>query len=57
MIMYTTEEIADILKIKVASVRALIRDKRLIAINIGNEYRVTEEDFQEFLRANRTDQK
>ncbi|MDD1728636.1 MAG: helix-turn-helix domain-containing protein [Methanospirillum sp.] len=54
MLLYTTEEVAEILKLKPATVRGLIRDKRLIAIKIGTEYRITEEDLTEFLRQNRT---
>lgn len=54
VLLYTTEEVAEILKLKPATVRGLIRDKRLIAIKIGTEYRITEEDLTEFLTQNRT---
>jgi excisionase family DNA binding protein len=54
MNLYTTEEIADILKMKVTTIRALIRDKKLPAIKIGTEYRITEEDLKKFLDENRT---
>ena len=54
MNLYTTDELADILKMKVSTIRTLIRDKRLPAIKIGTEYRITEEDLKKFLDDNRT---
>lgn len=54
MNLYTTDEVAEILKMKVTTIRALIRDKKLPAIKIGTEYRISEEDLKNFLNENRT---
>lgn len=54
MILLTTDDVADRLRLQVTTVRGLIRDRRLIAVKIGNEYRITEEDLAEFIRKNRT---
>lgn len=54
MNLYTTQEVADILKMKKGTIQAFIRDKKLPAIKIGTEYRVTEEDLKNFLDQNRT---
>lgn len=54
MKIYTTDEIAEYLRIKPGTVRGLIRDNRLTAIKIGNEYRITEEQLQEFITKNTT---
>lgn len=54
MILLTTDEVADRLRLHVTTIRGLIRDRRLIAVKIGNEYRITEEDLAEFIRRNRT---
>ena len=50
---YTTEEVAAMLRLHVQTVRTLILKKRLGAIKIGIEWRVSEEDFNEFIRENR----
>ncbi len=50
---YTTEEVAAMLHLHVQTVRTLILKKRLGAIKIGIEWRVSEEDFMEFIRENR----
>lgn len=54
MDLYTTEEVGEMLKMKATTIRALIRDKKLPAIKIGTEYRITAEDLQKFLDDNRT---
>ncbi len=46
---YTTEEIADILHVHPKTVRDLINGKKLGAIKIGNEYRISEEHLQKFI--------
>ncbi len=52
-IFYTTEEVADMLRLHVQTVRSMILKKRLGAIKIGMEWRVSEEDLAEFIRENR----
>jgi excisionase family DNA binding protein len=46
---YTTEEVAEMLKLNVRTVRAMINQKRLRAVKIGNEYRVTEDHLRQFI--------
>ena len=47
---YTTEQIAKMLGIKnVITVRRWIMDRRITAIKIGREYRITKTDLDKFL--------
>ncbi|MDH7594350.1 MAG: helix-turn-helix domain-containing protein [Methanomicrobiales archaeon] len=46
---YTTEEVAEMLKLNVRTVRAMINQKRLRALKIGNEYRVTDDHLRQFI--------
>ena len=46
---YTTEEVAEILKLHVKTVRELITGHKLGAIKIGKEYRISEEQLQKFI--------
>ena len=46
---YTTEEVAEMLKLNVRTVRAMINQKRLRAVKIGNEYRVTDDHLRQFI--------
>jgi len=51
---YTTEEIAKMLSIHVATVRRWIREGKLPAILLGKSYRVTKQDLRQFLEDRRT---
>jgi excisionase family DNA binding protein len=46
---YTTEEVAEMLKLNVRTVRAMINQKKLRAVKIGNEYRVTDDHLRKFI--------
>ena len=46
---YTTEEVAEMLKLNVRTVLAMINKKRLRAVKIGNEYRVTDDHLRQFI--------
>jgi len=46
---YTTEEVAEMLKLNVRTVRAMISQKKLRAVKIGNEYRVTDDHLRKFI--------
>lgn len=46
--MYTCEQVADRYGVKVITVWDWIRKKKLNAIKLGREYRVTEEDLIQF---------
>lgn len=49
MTTYTVEEVAKILKVSTSTVRKLIKSGKLEAIEVGNQYRVTEEELDRFL--------
>jgi len=51
----TVERVADELSVHVKTVRTWIREKKLVAINIGKEYRIRRSDLNTFLRARQTD--
>ncbi len=46
---YTTDEIAEILHVHVKTVRDLINAKKLGAIKIGKDYRISEEQLKQFI--------
>lgn len=52
--MFTCEEVAERYKVKVITVWEWIRQKKLPAIKLGREYRVTEEDLKVFENSRRT---
>lgn len=47
--LYTTEEVAEILKYDVQTIRRLIREGKISAYKVGREYRIEEKDFKKFL--------
>ncbi len=52
--LYTTEEVAEILQVNIKTVRNLIADRKIIAIQLGREYRISEDRLMEFLKENET---
>ncbi len=48
----TIHEVADLLKVKEATVRSWINDKDLRAIKFGREWRVARKDLEEYLNVN-----
>ncbi len=50
---YTTDEVAEMLRLHAQTVRNLLLEKRLGGIKIGMEWRVSEEDLTEFIKKNR----
>lgn len=52
--MFTCEEVAERYKVKVITVWEWIRQKKLGAIKLGREYRVSEEDLKAFENSCRT---
>ena len=48
--LYTTEEVADILKYDVQTIRRFIREGKITAYKVGKEYRIKEEDLDIFLK-------
>jgi excisionase family DNA binding protein len=54
---FTTEEIAEKMKVKEATVRSWIKSGRLKALKIGREWRISEQAFDGFLEGLETFQK
>jgi excisionase family DNA binding protein len=50
---YTTEEVAEMLRLHTQTVRNLLLEKRMGGIKIGLEWRISEEDLTEFIKENR----
>lgn len=46
--MYTCDEVAEIYRVKVITVWDWIRQKKLNAIKLGREYRISEDDLTRF---------
>jgi excisionase family DNA binding protein len=46
---YTVEEVANILKISTATVRKLIKQGRLVAFSVGGQMRIRKEDLDRFM--------
>ncbi|MEO7018648.1 MAG: helix-turn-helix domain-containing protein [Ktedonobacteraceae bacterium] len=53
----TTEEIAKDLKINVNTVRKWIQSGELVALDVGGEYRVSREDYMDFIQSRKTDKR
>ncbi len=49
---YTTQEVADMFHLNVASVRAMIREKRLKATKFGKFYQISETEIKEYMKRN-----
>lgn len=48
-IYYTTDEVADICRVKVETVREWIKDSKLKGIKRGRAYLITEQDLKDYL--------
>ena len=55
--LYSCEDVANRYGVKVETVWAWIRDKRLLAVKIGKSYRVKENDLAAYEKENQTVQK
>ena len=55
--LYSCEDVANRYGVKVETVWAWIRDKRLLAVKIGKSYRAKENDLAAFEKENQTVQK
>ena len=51
----TVEQVAKQVQVHVETVRVWIRRGELVAINIGNEYRISRADLNDFLERRKTD--
>lgn len=52
--MYTCDEVAERYKVKIITVWDWIRQRKLNAIKLGREYRISEEDLIEFENERKT---
>ncbi len=50
---YTTQEIADMLKVAYMTVYRWIQDGKLEAYQVQKHYRIKESDFQKFMESNK----
>ncbi len=55
--MLTTDEVAKILRVNVKTVRNWIATGELVAIDIGNEYRITRTNLNKFIEKRQTDKR
>lgn len=55
--LYTCAEVAEYFRIELWTVRDWIKKKKLPAIKIGRDYRISEEDLREFENSARTTNK
>lgn len=51
--LYTLQEVADVLRVSRQTIYNYVTAKRLRATKYGKEYRVTEEDLQQFIKDGR----
>ncbi len=54
--LYTLQEVADILRVSRQTIYNYVTAKRLKATKLAKEYRVTEEDLQDFIKNGRNAQ-
>jgi excisionase family DNA binding protein len=50
----TAEEVAKDLQLNVLTVYGYIKNKKLLAIRIGRNYRIAKEDLDKFIESNKT---
>ena len=55
--MLTTDEVAKILRVNVKTVRNWIATGELIALDIGNEYRISRTNLNRFIEKRQTDKR
>lgn len=51
---YSCEQVADRYKVKIETVWAWIREKKLPAVKIGKQYRIKDSDLTTFEQSNKT---
>ncbi len=55
--MYTIDEVSEMLKVNRKTISALIKSGDIKSIKIGSQYRISEQQLQEYLKANTTEKK
>jgi len=52
--LFTPREVAEILQLNVLTIYSYIRNKTLMAVKIGRNYRIAKEDLDKFIESNKT---
>lgn len=52
--LFTPQEVAKILQLNVLTIYSYIRNKNLLAIRIGRNYRIAKTDLDQFIESNKT---
>lgn len=52
--LFTPREVAKILQLNVLTIYSYIRNKVLLAVRIGRNYRITKKDLDKFIESNKT---
>ena len=52
--LFTPQEVADMLQLNVLTVYSYIRNKALMAVRMGRNYRITKKDLDTFIESNKT---
>ena len=52
---YTTKDVAEMLKVTKKTINQYVREGKIKAIDMGNQYRFTEEQLEDFVRENIVD--
>lgn len=55
--MYTIDEVSEMLKVNRKTISALIKSGDIKSIKIGSQYRISEQQLQEYLKANTIEMK
>lgn len=51
---YTSDEVAEFLRVTVLTVYAYIKSGKLRAVRLGRTYRIAQEDFDRLIKENKT---
>ena len=52
--LFTPQEVADMLQLNVLTVYSYIRNKALMAVRMGRNYRITKKDLDKFIESHKT---
>lgn len=55
--MYTIDEVSEMLKVNRKTISVLIKRGEIESIKIGSQYRISEQQLQEYLKQNTTEKK
>ena len=52
--LFTAQEVAEMLQLNVLTIYSYIKNKVLLAVKIGRNYRITKNDLNKFIESNKT---